>query len=200
MTTVFVLGDPHFCCPGVMHLPGRKPLYGHQTVEEHDEMMVENWQKAVGKRDIVYLLGDVGRDKKHYFTGAIRPRLTGRIEVVGGNHDTAEILQLFDKVHGCLNKMVAGHRCILTHIPIHPQEMYWEYNIHGHIHENVVRKYANDPVASKDGEADPRYINACCEHTAFTPQPIEELVNRRAGWVNGRGGVIDETDDWGIAT
>jgi calcineurin-like phosphoesterase family protein len=166
-------------------------------MEEHDEMMVENWRAVVSKRDKVYLLGDVGRDKAHYFTGSIRPRLTGYIEVVGGNHDTAEILRLFDKVHGCINKVIAGSRCIITHIPIHPQEMYWEYNIHGHIHENVVRKFAHIPESGRDGEADGRYINACMEHIGFTPQPIEELVTQRSGKGSKYVGLFegDENED-----
>jgi calcineurin-like phosphoesterase family protein len=78
--------------------------------------------------------------------------------------------------------------------------MYWAYNIHGHIHENVVRKFANVPVAGRDGEADPRYINACMEHIGFTPIAIEELVRQRANWHQGPALPNDlDDDEWGAA-
>lgn len=177
MSQVFVISDPHFGCEGIRYIPGRE-MFRNMIMEEHDQAIVDNWNSVVTKRDKVLLLGDVGRDSNGYLRNFIVPQLTGTITIVGGNHDTAEALALFGKVNGVLTKSVNGHRCVITHIPIHPQEMYWDYNIHGHLHSNVVRKHANDPQWSKAGERDPRYINVCCEHMAFTPQPIEEVVPR----------------------
>jgi len=180
MSNLFVIGDPHFCTPGIMNIPGRKELYGNQTRYEHDEMLIDNWNRVVTEKDTVYLMGDVGRIDGLYFAGAVRPRLTGKIHVIGGNHDTPEILQLFDKVHGCVDKTINGLRCILTHIPIHPQEMFWDYNLHGHIHLNTVKMYANTPAMGViPGEADLRYINTCVEHHNMSPVNMEELVEQR---------------------
>ena len=181
MTNRFVISDPHFNHAGILFIPGREK-FRHMTIEEHDQRLIENWNMVVGKRDVVYLLGDIGYDRpKGYVTAGIRPQLNGRIEVVGGNHDTAEILQCFDKVHGVMVKQICGYKCVITHIPIHPQEMYWDYNIHGHLHSNVVKKWAETPDQGRaQGEYDPRYISACCEHVNFTPIPIEDLVMIRA--------------------
>lgn len=183
MTNRYTIADPHWCCDGVRFLPVRVERCGNMTALEYDEFLIDNWNSVVTKRDVVYLVGDVGRDKKGYFGAAIVPRLKGRIEVIGGNHDTPEILQYFDKVHGV--KMVNVHGMVIpiTHIPIHPQELWWEYNIHGHIHGNTVKKFAHTKEWAHSGEADPRYINVCVEHMNYTPQLLEDVVPKP-----GRGG------------
>jgi calcineurin-like phosphoesterase family protein len=180
MSRIFVVGDPHFGTKSIRFLPGREKLQT-MTMEEHDEFLIQNWNAVVTKRDKVYLLGDIGRDLSGTYMRDIRDRLAGRIEVVGGNHDTAELLQLFgDKVHGVVTYNLKGIRLVLTHIPIHPQEMYWGYNIHGHLHTNVVKEGATTPDQGRAvGPSDPRYINACLEHYNFYPQPLEALVDAR---------------------
>ena len=180
MSNRFVIADMHFGHAGILNVPGRKEVCGNMTIEQHDEWLVENWNEVVTKRDTVYLLGDVGMDQPQgYVTLGIIPRLKGTINVVGGNHDTPEILQHFNKVNGVMVVKVEGYRCILTHIPIHPQEMYWDYNIHGHLHNNFIKKDATTKDMGKlNLPADDRYICVSCEHTGYKPMPIEDAVTR----------------------
>jgi calcineurin-like phosphoesterase family protein len=188
MSRRFVYSDPHFGHANIRFVPGNE-RFRDVTPEERDETIVENWNSVVTKRDVVYLLGDVGWDRMQvdshgygigpklgYVSGGVIPRLQGRIEVVGGNHDTAEILQHFDKVHGVLIKTVNNARVVFTHIPIHPQEMWWDYNVHGHLHGGTVKEYAVTPDHREIGPTDKRYINACGEHLNFTPQLLEDIV------------------------
>jgi len=173
MSRVFVISDPHFGHSNIINVPGRLGLFS--TPEEHDETLIDNWNSVVSKRDKVFLLGDVGFDRKGYVTNEVIPRLPGFIHVIGGNHDTAEILQKFYRSHG----VVTYKHTVLTHIPIHPQEMYWDFNIHGHLHSNVVKKYANGPAeGSLDviRERDIRYINVSCEQVGFTPVDLNNLI------------------------
>lgn len=178
MSQRFVYSDPHFGHANIRFVPGNEQ-FREVTSEERDETIVENWNNVVHKRDVVYLLGDVGWDSHGYVSAGIIPRLNGRIEVVGGNHDTAEILQHFDKVHGVLIKTIGNYQCVLTHIPIHPQEMWWDYNIHGHLHAGTVKKWATTKDMRKQGPTDKRYINVCGEHMNFTPQLIEDVLQWR---------------------
>jgi calcineurin-like phosphoesterase family protein len=174
VSKVYVIADPHWGHENVINVPVRRDM-GFKSGVEHDEHIIANWNRTVTKYDTVLLLGDIGFDRKGYVSQGIVPRLNGRIEVVAGNHDTAEICALFDKVHGV--KIVK--RAILTHIPIHPQEMYWDINVHGHLHGNRVKKYANSPAAGSlgvPGETDPRYICVSCEHTNYTPVDLHILL------------------------
>src|ERR1700744_1918409 len=60
-------------------------LRGFASVEEHDQVITDNWNKNVGKEDIVYVLGDFAMNWKN-----IEPKiraLKGRKVLITGNHD-----------------------------------------------------------------------------------------------------------------
>lgn len=132
------------------------------SVEEMDELMVENWNRIVKPGDHVYHLGDVAMRKEHL---AIVRRLNGKKRLVRGNHDifkTRDYLDAgFQEIHGVrvIDNMV------FTHIPIHPGSLgRFDANVHGHIHSNSAL-----PLP---------YINACVEVTEYRPVTLEELRAR----------------------
>ena len=169
MSNVYVMSDPHWGHEGVRKFSPRKERCEGMSMLDHDQWLIERWNAIVTKRDVVYLLGDIGKDKEGYVTYEIVPQLTGRIIVVGGNHDTPEILTNFDKVNGVIVKTVNKYHVVMTHIPIHPQEFYrWDYNMHGHLHGGV--------IIGKGDQPDERYINVCCEHTNYQPIRLDSLV------------------------
>jgi calcineurin-like phosphoesterase family protein len=186
MTRDFIISDPHWNAKNVMRIPVRKEWAArYHTTQGHDQALVDNWNSVVTKRDNVYLLGDIGYDKPTGYLGAaVFAQLLGTIIMVGGNHDTAEVLQYGHRVHGVISKSVAGYRVIMTHIPIHPQEMFWDFNLHGHLHGGTVKKKAFNKDMKDIGEVDLRYINVCCEHMNYTPQLLETVVaDRGKMWV-----------------
>jgi hypothetical protein len=61
MSRVFVASDPHF---GHESMAIKR---GFSGAEEHDELIIKNWNAVVSKRDTVYLLGDITMEtSKHY--------------------------------------------------------------------------------------------------------------------------------------
>lgn len=131
------------------------------TLEEHDEAIIANWNKVVSPKDLVWHLGDVvmNRNKLH-----LVGRLNGRKKLVMGNHDThpiPEYLQYFEEVRACKTFEWA----ILTHIPVHPDQLgRFKFNIHGHLHAHTV--------------GDPRYFNVSMEQINYTPIPVETVRDR----------------------
>jgi calcineurin-like phosphoesterase family protein len=121
---------------GCLHL-GHKNMAikrrGFQCEVEHDEYLIKQWNSVVHKKDLVYILGDVTMENsKSYYQ---LDRLNGRKIVVLGNHDLAkhvkELLNYVESVAG----MVEYKGNVLTHCPIHPNEVhFFRYNIHAHIH------------------------------------------------------------------
>jgi len=133
------------------------------TVEEHDELIIENWNKVIGKRDTVYILGDVTMENKKY---EILNRLTGYKKVVMGNHDlqnhARELLKYVQGVAG----MIKYKGCALTHCPIHPSQFSrFRLNIHGHVHDESL--------------PDQRYFNVSAEMINYTPISMEEILKSR---------------------
>lgn len=132
-------------------------------VDEHDELLFDNYVDIVKPEDVVWFLGDIviTRDytERDYYLTRLAC-LPGRKRLILGNHDTdwmsdwtspAAFLDVFEQVHS----MRKHKRSWLTHAPIHPAELRGCANIHGHMHRNIV--------------SDERYINVCVEQTNYTP-------------------------------
>lgn len=154
---------------------------GWNDSNEHDEFLIQEWNKVVHKRDTTYIIGDVTMEKAaHYYK---LDRLNGRKIVVLGNHDRRQDIKfLLDYVDGVAGA-VDYKGFILTHVPIHPNEVqFYRGNIHAHIHhvnklEEVVvsNKYldeGNEPAATVH-----KYFNVDAHLIGYQPLSIDELQN-----------------------
>jgi calcineurin-like phosphoesterase family protein len=148
---------------------------GFSSVEEHDEHIIEKWNRGVHKRDITYILGDVSMEKSSPYH--LLSRLNGLKHVVLGNHDRRQdvkaLLEYVESVAG----MMRYKGVMLTHCPIHPSELDYGFNknIHGHIHDKVVMKNVYEWGYKTDSIPDERYICVSCERVDYTPKTLEEL-------------------------
>jgi calcineurin-like phosphoesterase family protein len=169
MSIVRFIADPH-----LNHLNMAKRR-GFNTIEEHDEYFVKQWNSVVAKRDLTYILGDITMESAKAYP--ILDRLNGRKIVVGGNHDkpghTRELLKYVDSIAG----MIQYKGIFLTHCPVHPREMKYriKHNIHGHIHENFIEKEFRFLGIKLFTRVDRRYHCVSCEHVNYTPKSLEEL-------------------------
>ena len=152
--------------------------FGHKWVAQdrnfhdefyHDEKIIENWNKVVNKRDIVYILGDITMESNFWYYQL--DRLNGTKRVVLGNHDmqrdVPELLKYVEYVSGVIK--YKGFMC--THIPIHHKELYdnnyktkWRGNLHGHMHRFII----NDSM----------YYNVGLDANNMTPIAFEEILNK----------------------
>jgi len=172
MPNTFVISDTHFWHTWIAW------ERWFSSVEEMDEHMVDKWNSVVKLWDKVYHLGDVAFPKKSL---DILGRLNGRKILIKWNHDIYPIkdyIKYFDDIRACH----IIDKTILTHIPIHVDQM-WErftLNIHGHTHEqNVWRYYQwNDEYDNKYSLYldDDLYKCVCVEQIDYTPKWIEELI------------------------
>lgn len=154
-----------------LHL-GHKNICKYRTTfsseEEHSNILFDNLASSVGKRDTLYLLGDV----------AFTPEWLKRVseirchhkKLICGNHDRdfhtmAFLVEHFDSVDCLMSK----RNCWFSHAPIHPQEIRRRlFNIHGHLHHNL--------VTLPDGSPDLRYINVCPEHHNWMPVTFDKVT------------------------
>lgn len=163
----FFISDTHFGHANILKFKRNDdtPLRPFSTIEEHDEFMVESWNKIVRPVDSIYHLGDVVINRRCL---PILKRLNGKKRLVRGNHDifrTAEYLEYFDEILGYRVFNDTPKRFICSHIPIHPESLSrWTANVHGHLHANKL--------------ADERYICISVEHTEYRPLHLDELLIR----------------------
>lgn len=152
---VYVISDPHF---GHENMAIKR---GFSCSEEHDDYLIQEWNKVVNKNDTVWILGDITMETtKHYY---LLNKLKGIKNVVLGNHDlpqhVPELMKYVNKVCGSVK--LKG--CILTHIPIHPHEIgRFKFCVHGHLHDEIINH--------------DKYINVCCEQVNYKPVLLNDLI------------------------
>ena len=143
---------------------GRFLRHEFSNADEADEAIIDRHNAVVRDNDRVYVLGDVCFHTKHLHKVG---RMRGRKVLIKGNHDLftpQEYLQYFDDIRGV--HQFKG--VVMTHIPIHPESLgRWGFNVHGHLHWNIVR--------DANGNPDNRYFNVSVERINYTPISLDEV-------------------------
>lgn len=166
MIDTWFTSDTHFGHKNILQYePEARPF---STIEEMHEVMIERWNSVVKPYDVVYHLGDFCFGK-HWI--AIAKTLNGRKKLVMGNHDTYpsnEYLHYFDKLYG----VVFWERCVLSHMPVHPNGLgsRWLLNCHGHTHSRDVKNI--------DGNKDINYFNCSVEKHGLKPVHRDVIMDR----------------------
>lgn len=95
---------------------------GFKLSIEHDQTIIERWNKLVQPEDEVYHLGDVMLGDNVYGCNCVR-QLNGHIHVVLGNHDTDMRRVLYRKMYNivevdkAIDLKYKGYKFHLTHYP-----------------------------------------------------------------------------------
>ena len=113
---VFFTSDTHFNHEAILRFCDRP----FTSIQEHDKVLIDNWNSVVGPEDTVFHLGDF------CFGGfpkwkEIREQLNGHIILIVGNHDdcnrTQGINTLFDHVTYAMRININGRTVYLNHYP-----------------------------------------------------------------------------------
>ena len=146
MTTWFT-SDTHFGHKNIIKFEeGRKHF---SSIDEHDDYLIDMWNKQVKPSDTVYHLGDLtlrGIQKKR----EILSKLNGNIILIKGNHDAdrecKKLLQeglLYEYHQVGVYMKVEGLMLHLTHYPMLTGLRPNYFSIHGHLHNNNVQLGVN---------------------------------------------------------
>jgi calcineurin-like phosphoesterase family protein len=152
---IFITADHHFHHKNIIEYC-KRPF---KTVEEMNKVMMEKWNKKVGKNDLVIHLGDFALGNKREVKNT-REKLNGTIILIKGNHDKSikDFIVIRDSIQ--IGNLLFSHR------PIPKNELPKGcINVHGHIHEKD----------SSDG------INISVEKTGYEPVLLED-VEKQVNW------------------
>lgn len=166
--------------------------FGHEWMAKHrgfqdsfymNDYIIKEHNKIVHKKDLTYILGDITMETdKYYF---YLDQMNGRKKVILGNHDMGHDVPELLKYVETVDSMIKYKGIFLTHCPMHPQELNYRisYNIHGHLHENNVKKELFEGIhPNKEMEDDKRYINVSCEVLNYKPKTLDELILNYKEW------------------
>ena len=155
---IYLISDPHFGHKNIIKYENRP----FESAEEMDEVMIENWNKTVSKKDTVICLGDFSFHSQET-TAVILKMLNGRKELILGNHDRARSVSWWQKTG--FDQVYKYPICIeefywLSHEPMYMNKNMPYCNLHGHIHS---QKMADET----------QFVNLSVEHINYTPVLFE---------------------------
>lgn len=168
----YYIADTHFGHENIIRFCNRP----FSSVNEMNEVIINNWNKRVKEIDEIYIAGDMFFKMNIGEVEAILNRLKGRKHLIIGNHDSSWITdELIDKYFESCNNYLEIHDykkfIVLSHYPmLSYNKQSGGYMIHGHIHNDTLFDYW--PVLVRRE----RILNAGVDINGFKPVTINELI------------------------
>ena len=139
--TIYFTADTHFKHKKILQYCNRP----FATIDDHDEMLVHNWNAIVKPKDKVYIIGDFMFSRNREEIKAVTQRLNGSKFLILGNHDHQDICQdLFEWVKNYYVLIAHNIRWVLFHYPILEWDGWWRtkgsIHLYGHIHNRSENK------------------------------------------------------------
>lgn len=127
---------------------------GFNSINEMNEMIIENWNKTVAPEDDVYLLGDVMLGNNEIGIKLLK-NLKGSIHIIRGNHDTDTRMSLYYDSYNVIDVnegqylKINGQNFFLCHYPTFTSNLEKSANLKEHIinlfgHTHQKNNFYND--------------------------------------------------------
>lgn len=165
MPNTFFIADTHFGHDAIIRYEQR-PFADAAAM---DAVLLDNWQRTVGKDDLLFMLGDFALAPAERVR-ALLGLLPGRKHLVMGNHDRQHSAAWwreagFDWVSPY--PILIEEMLLLSHEPLYVNANMPYANIFGHVHGNP---------AYKDASGQSLCVSA--ERIGYTPVSLEEVRAR----------------------
>lgn len=173
---IFFTSDTHFWHENIIKYTNRP----FKTIEEMNDVLINNWNSVVSKDDIVFHLGDFcfcGSEK----IKELMDKLNGKIYLVMGNHDWKTIKDgqrsRFEGVYQQMSIRVDGQPIYLNHFPFLCFAGAWRgekatWQLFGHVHTSPYTKTGLD--ISRLVNLLPTQYDVGVDNNNFTPVSFEK--------------------------
>jgi len=148
-----------------MHLYHKNMINNHIRPSNYQQLIMDNLEKVVGENDILIDLGDIT------WTSKLDDRflsLKCKKILVKGNHDKQSnfwyMSHGYDFACNSFTLSFAGKNILFTHKPIYLVSDLFDYNIHGHLHD-------------QDNLTDFNYLISL-ERNGYKPELLDTIVNK----------------------
>lgn len=159
---------------GLLQNPRAPGKVSAETVQRHDTVLLQTINAQVGKKDILWILGDFcwgDFQKARSYRDQIQCQ---QVHLVWGNHDQRSIRPLFGEVLEQGMLMVKGQALWLNHYPMRSwnKSFHGSWHLYGHVHGRLMAEdQAVGHTLCRDVGVD------ACE---YRPMSFEELAGYMA--------------------
>jgi calcineurin-like phosphoesterase family protein len=172
----FFCSDTHFGHWNIVRY-SKRPF---QSIKEHDQTLINNWNKVVAKEDHVYFLGDFCFGGRKFAT-QIKDSLNGKIFFIEGNHDKGarSIRDQFTWYKPVAKVEVEGQEIWLSHYAhkVWPKSHHGCWHLYGHSHG----KLSDDLYSlSIDVGVD------CHSYTPISFDEVNYIMNKKLRYIKNR--------------
>lgn len=182
--TTFFTSDLHLGHKNILSIRSQ-----FNDVDEHDNFLIEQWNKKVEKNDEVYILGDLSFRSENPISYYLS-RMNGKKHLIVGNHDgywirQNDLSEWFESVDYLKIMKYEKKQITLCHYPMleWPGSRYTNsstsFLIHGHIHGETA-----STVFEYIKKYQPHALNAGVDINHFEPVTFEELKENNEKWYN----------------
>ncbi len=184
----YFIADTHFGHENALAFDNRP----FKTIEEHDRALIDNWNRAVGREDEVFILGDISWYNATK-TIEIMKSLNGILHLIVGNHDkkilkNRELQSLFAEITDYKElELSKGVGAVLCHYPIpcFNHHYYGWVHLYGHVHKsfewNMMERVKYEMQALYDKPCHMFNVGAMVDYMDYTPRTLEEIVGSCQG-------------------
>ena len=157
----YFIADLHFGHQNALAFDARP----FKTIEEHDQMIVDNWNDVVGIDDDVFILGDVSWHN------------------VTKTNENRDFRSLFVEVLDYKEiSFTDGKGVVLSHYPIpcFNHHYYGWYHLYGHVHNsfewNMMKRVKYEMEELYDKPCFMFNVGAMINYMNYTPRTLEEIL------------------------
>lgn len=189
MSKTFFISDLHFGHKNALAYDNRP----FTSIEEHDKILIDNWNSVVNIDDDVWVLGDISWHNATKTIGLLS-QLNGGKHLIVGNHDhkllrnrdvRAQFIDIYD-----YKELDIGKRdpLVLCHYPIVCFNRHYTggYHFYGHVHNS----YEWNMMENYRRQSEELYLKPCnminvgvmIPYMQFRPQTFGEIVTNYDIW------------------
>ena len=136
MSNIWITSDIHFGHKSIIQYENRP--FG--SVEEMDEIIIQNLNSYIKKNDVVYHVGDFALGKYNNIDNLcdLHDRLKGEWYCIPGDHEPRGLEKVFDVTRQIYKRDIKNKTIIMCHYPMifWPKSHFNSWMLHGHHHAN----------------------------------------------------------------
>lgn len=185
----YYISDTHLGHKNIIKLDEQSGGRHFGSIEEHDNLIIENWNKTVKQSDKVYILGDFSWMNGHD-TEEILRKLNGVKFLIKGNHDRwskdSVCKGYFQGIYDY--KMISdnGREVVLSHYPIlfYQNQHKGAIHLYGHVHNTKEEELFQTAITnvSSDINIPMNSYNVGCmiKYMDYTPRTLDQIMTGEA--------------------
>ena len=181
----YYISDTHFGHENIIKHDANNGCKQFSSIEEHDNLIIENWNRVVTPQDNIYILGDFSWLYARETEELIK-KLNGVKFLIKGNHDRwckdGACKKLFQGIYDYKTIQDGDKMVVMSHYPImfYQSQHRGSILLYGHVHQTREEKLFQDACKHISDTTDipMNCYNVGCMLWDYTPVTLNQILEK----------------------